>query len=63
MKISFLFISILFIFNARAFVLPEEYVSGEELCKSRDLSLEFGQYVEVPAFYDSNSLQKTKIYF
>ena len=63
MKISFLLFSILFLFNARAFVLPEVYVSGEELCKSRDLNQEFGQYVEVPAFYDSHLTQKTKIYF
>jgi len=58
-----LLLLILIIPMGHSFILPEEYVSGEELCQSKDLSNEFGKYIEVPAFYNDGNSEKTKIYF
>jgi proline iminopeptidase len=62
MKTSFLLLLITWNY-ALAFTLPVEYISGTELCKQHDLSGEFGEYIEVPAYYDGKNNHKTKIYF
>lgn len=58
-----LFLGLFLISSAYAFILPTEYISGEDLCRKHDLSNEYGEYVEVPAYYDANNTDKTKIYF
>lgn len=60
---TLIFFALVFISNSYAFILPNDFKSGEEICREHDLSNEFGEYIEVPAYYDEQNLEKTKIYF